>query len=322
MKKGRNIALIICIFLIGLAIFAINQYGPVLGIYLAPPTPQNYAKIAIEFMDEYGIYSDTEEWDVMQDVALEQVKTAKNYEDTYEILEAAAKTAGGKHSFLQTPAERDAEADSVNGTENAPQMPKVQIDDGIMTIRLPAFSGSADEGQRYAETVTKEIKESADSIEGVILDLRGNIGGDMGPMLAAVSPLLPDGELLHFAFKEKAVPVMLQDGAISGGGMPVSVEAFKVHVPVAVLTDEWTASSAEAVLLAFRGLDYVKTFGGATAGYASCNNLYYLYDGAVLALTIGCDVARTGEVFCEEPVEPDVITKQPEEEAIIWLSGL
>ena len=42
-------------------------------------------------------------------------------------------------------------------------------------------------------------------------------------------------------------------------------------------------------------------------------------DGAQLVLTTGCDVARTGEVFCDDPIVPDVLTSCPLEEAVEWI---
>ena len=91
-------------------------------------------------------------------------------------------------------------------------------------------------------------------------------------------------------------------------------------IPIAILTDEWTGSSGEAVLLAFRGLENVRSFGSPTAGYASTNTVFRLYDGTQIVLTVGADVAlRTGEVFCEEPIPPDVLTDSPEREAAAWI---
>ena len=112
----------------------------------------------------------------------------------------------------------------------------------------------------------------------------------------------------------------------AAGGMAfygVTVDSFKMpeNLPIAILTDEWTASSGEAVLLAFRGMENVRTFGAATAGYASVNMVYSLYDGAQLWLTVAADVCvRTGEVFSEDPVSPDVLTDEPEKEAAAWIA--
>jgi C-terminal processing protease CtpA/Prc len=77
---------------------------------------------------------------------------------------------------------------------------------------------------------------------------------------------------------------------------------------VAILTNEWTASSGEALLICFRGLEKVRVFGSPTAGYASANTPFPLPDGSKLVLTIGCDVARTGEEFCDDPIAPDTAT--------------
>ena len=64
----------------------------------------------------------------------------------------------------------------------------------------------------------------------------------------------------------------------------------------------------------------VRSFGSPTAGYASTNTIFRLYDGTQIVLTVGADVAlRTGEVFCEEPIPPDVLTDSPEQEAAAWI---
>ena len=91
-------------------------------------------------------------------------------------------------------------------------------------------------------------------------------------------------------------------------------------IPIAILTDEWTASSGEAVLLAFRGLKNVRSFGAPTAGYASTNTVFKLYDGTQIVLTVGADaVPRTGEIFCDEPIVPDILTDFPERDAAEWI---
>jgi len=93
----------------------------------------------------------------------------------------------------------------------------------------------------------------------------------------------------------------------------------RIMCPVAILTNEWTGSSGEAVLLCFRGLDSVLVFGSPTAGYASANKPFPMPDGSSMVLTTGCDVARTGETFCDDPIAPDVNTKAPLEDALAWL---
>ena len=82
---------------------------------------------------------------------------------------------------------------------------------------------------------------------------------------------------------------------------------------------EWTASSGEATLLAFRGLKNARTFGSPTAGYASANIPFQLSDGYTMVITTSQDVARTDEVFCDDPIVPDVVTETPLEDAVNWI---
>ena len=80
-----------------------------------------------------------------------------------------------------------------------------------------------------------------------------------------------------------------------------------------------TASSGEATLLCFKGLENVRFFGCDTAGYCSTNTIKRLYDGAMIQLTIGCDVDRTGRKYCEDPIAPDVYTDDPIGDATEWI---
>ena len=66
---------------------------------------------------------------------------------------------------------------------------------------------------------------------------------------------------------------------------------------------------------------YVRTFGTPTAGYASANIVKALADGYTLLITTSCDMARTGEIFCDDPIEPDVLTQTPLEDAVAWIEA-
>lgn len=173
----------------------------------------------------------------------------------------------------------------------------------------------------YIHTILDFLQAHQDA-RGVIVDLRGNTGGNMYPMITAVSPLLPDGIVFKFQSRKQTTPVWL-DYVMESCQIPAgSVAKFPASTPVAVLTDDHTGSSGEATLICFRGLDNVRTFGAPTAGYASGNMSYTLSDGYLFAITRSADVARTGEVFCEDPILPDVPTETPLADAIAWITSL
>ena len=320
-NKKLRIALGICIpliIIIAAALAVVMKYGPTFGFYLVPPSAETYGKNALSTIDKNGIFAGNDEWKSTYNECLKMIENAKSYDDTYDAIRKALSVGGGKHSMLMTKSESQDTTESYDEV-----LPTVSIDGNIAIIKLPDFLGTAEAGQKYAKVAEDFIHENRDKIKGVVLDLRGNTGGDMGPMATAVSSLLPDGELVYYHYRSYDVPVTLKNGVVSnaGTGGKSLYPDEKLNVPVAILTDDMTASSGEALTLCFRGLENTRTFGAPTAGYTSVNMLYNMYDGAQMYLTVAFDKARTGEIFKETPIEPDVATDSPLEAALEWLRG-
>ena len=318
-NKKLRIALGICIpliIIIAAALAVVMKYGPTFGFYLVPPSAETYGKNALSTIDKNGIFAGNDEWKSTYNECLKMIENAKSYDDTYDAIRKALSVGGGKHSMLMTKSESQDTTESYDEV-----LPTVSLDGDIAIIKLPDFLGTAEAGQKYAKVAEDFIHENRDKIKGVVLDLRDNTGGDMGPMATAVSSLLPDGELVYYHYRSYDVPVTLKNGVVSNagtGGKSLYPEE-KLNVPVAILTDDMTASSGEALALCFRGLENTRTFGAPTAGYTSVNMLYNMYDGAQMYLTVAFDKARTGEIFKETPIEPDVATDSPLEAALEWL---
>ena len=265
-----------------------------------------YVRMAVRLMDKNGLFAEGPEWAAARQEAL-SAKPA-SLEEAQETVRAALKVAGGKHSFIY-------KADDVReDTAREWEMPEVRIEDGVAVITLPHFSGNDDEARKYAQTVLDAVP---DSVRGAVIDLRGNTGGNMYPMIAAVHRFLPDDIILRFRSRKQTQQIPTSFVTRVAGVTQGSL----LEVPVALLTDGQTASSGEAVLICFRGLDRARTFGAPTAGYASANQPFPMPDGSKLVLTTGCDVARTGEEFCDDPIAPDVLTDTPLEDALNWLNN-
>lgn len=269
-----------------------------------------YVRDAIQQMDRKGLYAEGEAWEAMKKEALSQ--DPETLEEAQEIINKAAKIAGGKHSYLM-PADKAQAREKRSNEEVSPSV--TMIEDSICMIHLPAFAGDDENCLRYARTVLDSIP---DTVKGVCIDIRGNHGGNMYPMIAAVHRFLPDDIFLKFKMRRRFQSVMPIDKEFVAKIVGIDIEP-RINCPVAILTDDATASSGEAVLLSFRGLDNVRVFGSPTAGYASANESIIFYNGSILALTVSCDIARTGEVFSEDPIVPDINTESPEEDAMSWL---
>ena len=290
MKLALKIIGAVLAVLVVTALALVYVFGPTYGamftgkpIFLFGASESRINTAMLDSAAAQGIYAESPEFK-------EAYERAK---DDPAALDDAITAAGGKHSTIYTREEEE----SVPHTD-----PKVELRNNVVWATVPGI-GRHEDGQAYADTLAHGLADAPAC--AAVVDLRGNGGGDMGPMLAGLSPLLPDGPALYFQSRSRKTPVMIDGNHVAGGGTPTTTSGGKLDLPVAVLTDGETASSGEATLLAFRGLDNVRTFGEPTAGYASANVVIDYPDGRSLMLTVAKDVARTGEEFAEDPIAPD-----------------
>ena len=271
---------------------------------------KNYVRKAVKLMDKHALFAQGPAWEEARSEAL--AANPVSMEEAHEVVLKALKVAGGKHSFLWTQESQQQDAET-----NQSISPSVEVtDDGIAVIALPPFNAqSYTEIKRYASTVLDTLP---DSIPGAVIDLRGNTGGNLYPMGAAVHQLLTDGIVLKFRTRrlQSPIPRSYFPKTAGVGARP------SIGCPVALLVDSLTASAGEMVMICFRGQDRTRVFGTPTAGYTSGNQLFPMPDGSQLALTVSSTLARTGEEFCNEPIAPDVLTDSPLADALAWLSAV
>lgn len=269
------------------------QYGPRFGLYLVPPSPAAYADAALRLMDN-GYYATGEKWREARQKATTATRTAPDYAATLPPLREALAVAGGSHSKLLDSGQSLAER------VGKPQAPTFTTVDGVTTVKVPAIvTEDAAVRQGYADTLARGLTGSPAPQCGWIVDLRGNTGGEMSPMLAGLAPLLKDGKLGGFVDNRgQTTELALEEGKVQLGGQTTLKTAYtkKLSGPVAVLQDGMTASSGEVVLLAFRGRSDVRTFGAPSAGLSSANQVHRLYDGTDMLLTVSLDIDPTGQV--------------------------
>ena len=260
-------------------------------LFINQHTPKGYVRYAVYLLDRDGLYADGAEWAQKRKEVLKAAKSITDLDEAHRLVQEAADVAGGKHSFLWEPVK-----DTASYPEFAPEVK--MLEGGIIDY----------------------LQDHLDA-RGVIVDLRNNTGGNMYPMIASISPLLPEGIVLQFKSRKQTTPVSLDYVTRSYEIAADDIRKFPASTPVAVLTDEKTGSSGEATLICFLGLDNVKTFGHPTAGYPSGNVTHTLSDGYLFAITRSAELSRTGELFCEDPINPDVNTETPLEDAIAWIES-
>ena len=197
-----------------------------------------------------------------------------------------------------------------------PRLGRVNVGPYATDRSLPRADRFARDRQ-WAQGLQAEIRSQDDGSRcGWIVDLRGNTGGNMWPMLLGVGPLLHGGGdpgqqvgtfdtgdgLQAWGYRNDAV---WNDDQVR---ISLGASAYVLKhpdAPVAVLQSGRTASSGEAIVLAFRGRPDTRSFGHPTAGYSTGNSPVQLVDGSLLLLTGSVMKDRNG-VGDGSRIPPDV----------------
>jgi carboxyl-terminal processing protease len=192
---------------------------------------------------------------------------------------------------------------------------------GVGFLDLPGHDGdgSLGDGLNYGEAVSEQLHElERAGVRAWIVDLRRCDGGNMWPILAGLTPLLGTG--MYGSFVDP-VSNTWHDWGFDGRALRVvnrkdpgesylmaevpGWEALREEgAPVAVLMSAVTSSSGEAVLISFRGRENTRSFGLATGGLTTSNNLHLLVDGSWLLLAESLEADRLGRVY-QGRVSPD-----------------
>ncbi|HXE73806.1 MAG TPA: S41 family peptidase [Candidatus Nitrosotenuis sp.] len=143
-----------------------------------------------------------------------------------------------------------------------------------------------------AEAADALARLQASGARGLVLDLRGNPGGDYDQGLKTAA-LFVRGTLVHEETRAGSRPL-------------VSHSACAWRGPVVVLVDRGTASSAEIVALALKGRVGVRLVGERTFGKALVQTTYALAGGGALRLSTGRYRGAGGEQVEGRGVPPDV----------------
>ncbi len=302
------------------------------------PTAAAYLNAALDIMQTNSIKRYEIDWEVLREYALRTAAGAVTAADTYDAIRNALAAIGDGHSFFIP-----ADAQTGSGSSTNPE-PTAMIMDGLPGVggrfgyvSVLAFSGSGAPADEMA-TLYHRLIEGVDTLGvcGWIVDLRGNQGGNMWPMVASVGPIVGEGVLGYFVDPDSVVSTWTYaDGEAALDGVVLTradspYDLIEPDPPVAVLADQRTASSGEATFIAFKGRPETWSSGVQTYGVSTANQAFALGDGAILVLTVSTMADRTGRLYggpvpVDEqiggPRSLDPATDNPLRLAMAWLGG-
>jgi carboxyl-terminal processing protease len=302
--------------------------------------PIAYLNRALDVMQARSLRRDHIGWPHLRKEALARAARAEITVDTYDAIRFALASLDDHHSsFHPTPGLEDLEAKRKALRQPAREPAPQPVSSSPFTGRyepegrLAAFGGKTfalavvtkcfteNDRQFIAyETKLQRIVADLDKSHpaGWIVDLRGNVGGNIWPMLAGIGPLLGEGDHLgefftpdsHSTWKYRdGITAEIEDGK-EGPYPAIAGAPYKlVGTPkVAVLIDRRTGSAGGAIAIAFRDRPETRFFGEHTEGVSTANDVVKLSDGASMWLTIGVDADRTGKQYIEG-FDPDEVIR-------------
>ena len=269
-----------------------------------PPSPAAKAVLdeALSIAKKNSLRRNETAWDVVEPKVRALAAGAEKSADVYPAIRYLLAQLGDHHSFLMPPSQST--QFRTGGAQNP--IPEVRsLARGVGYISMPGYSGADANAMRaYAKRMHDSLANTIGSAScGWVVDLRPNTGGNMWPMLAGLKPFLGGGGLGTFESPTGASPSWIAGQGV--GVEPPSALAALESTWVAVLTGPKTASSGEAVTIAFRGRPRTRSFGQPTAGLSTANGTFPLSDGAMILLTTAIDADRTGQRYGDK-VDPNV----------------
>ncbi len=291
------------------------------------PLAHAYLDELIAIMEAHSVNRLRIDWNAFRTSVVTAAGAAQSVEGTFPAIRTALMLLGDGHSFYRSlngfnisAATRTCSGVPITGVPALPSR--------VGYVRVRSFSGSAAEASAFANDIQRAIASAdRDDLAGWIVDLRGNGGGNMWPMIAGIGPVLGEGPAGYFI---DPVGVESVWGYRDGASWNDESVMQRVDTPyrlrhdaprVAVLIDNGTASSGEAVLIAFQRRPRTRSFGNATCGLSTANEEYKMSDGASLFLTGAVMADRTKFLYGAHILPDEEFTdpREVEQRAVAWL---
>ncbi len=286
------------------------------------PKAEKYLKEVMSLLKKESVNRHKINWDNFENEVFRVAQNSQTIKDTYPAVNYAVAQLKDNHSYF---------AQAIQEEENSEEKPLPTLEDekppaGIGYIRIPFCMGDERQTEQYIKFITDKIyQQNSPQIKGWIIDLRDNFGGNMWPMMAAVGSFLNTGTQGYFIdADDKAVEWRFDSGKVYADTVMLAENKHSIDLfgknRIAVLINNKTASSGEAMAVLFKGYSSVKIFGISTFGVSTGCESFPLSDGSRINLATSIFADRNRRKYGTSIV-PDFSCSEKEtlSTAINWL---
>lgn len=290
---------------------------------------QRHLEKLLDNMEAHSINRKKIDWPVFRSTVLAAAPEPRDISETFGAIHIALGLLDDNHSSYVAPAAWNLVIVNWKSTCSASITRTHDFPTDIGYVRAEGFAGASTstEAANYSRDMHNRIRnrDGFDPI-GWVVDLRGNNGGNMWPMIAGLGPILgertvgwfinPDGGEFNWEYRGGL--------SINSGTTMHAVASpytLKQQDPkVAVLIDGAVVSSGEAAAIAFKGRPNTRFFGTPTCGKSTAN-VSFSVDDATLVLTVATMADRNKFAYGDTLRPDELITNEEElrDRAIEWI---
>lgn len=211
------------------------------------------------------------------------------------LTEAVAMIKGPEGTDVQLTLIREGESDylELTLTRQRVESPTVEFsmeEDDMAYIQVTEFDDVTVD--QFAEALAMARGSGA---KGIILDLRGNPGGNLSTVVEMCQMILPEGMIVYTEDKNGRREEYKSDGS------------RELELPLVVLVDMNSASAAEIMAGAIKDYGTGTLVGTTTFGKGIVQQIMPFRDGSAVKLTISAYYTPSGKNIHGTGIEPDVV---------------
>ena len=257
-------------------------YG--IGAYVSKDVETGYCVISGIIKDSPAASSDLMEGDIIYKVDGEEMAGL-------ELDEVVSRIKGEEGTDVTITVMRGGEQLDMTikrARVNSPTVDSRMLDNGIGYLQITEFD----------DITTEQFKENMESLKsqgmkGLIIDLRGNPGGNVTTVCEIAEELLPEGIVFYMKNKD-------------GNRTDYPCKGADFDLPLVVLVNEYSASASEILSGAVKDSGIGTLVGKKTYGKGVVQNVIPMDDGSAIKVTVANYYTRGGNDINLKGIEPDV----------------
>lgn len=161
--------------------------------------------------------------------------------------------------------------------------------DNIGYVRIIEFDSNT--ATQFSTQVDSLISKGA---KGIIFDVRNNPGGLLDSVEKMIDKIVPEGAVVRAKYKDGKITTLYNS------------KPDQINLPMAVLTNQNSASAAELFTAALKDYGKAKSIGVKTYGKGTMQKVINLNDGTALDLSVAYFYPPTSDNFEGVGVTPDI----------------